>query len=986
LTADGRFLVAAGTLVVALVLVAASPALNNGFLNYDDPGMIVDNPRLDDPSASDVIGAFGELREHAYLPLYVIALMPEAALAGKNPFAFHGASSAWHAAIALAVLGFVLSLTRSRVAALVAAGVFAAHPVLAESTAWASGRKDQVSLLLLLASLGAALAHLRRGGGATWIATPALLVLALLAKGTVVVQPLLLLLTVAVVRAEPGGVSTKARARSLILISCVVAGAGAALHYLVARAEGAAATDPTSGTHLERAATFLAALGRYAWNVVLPVRLSIHYDLRPDGFGLAHAAGLVVLVGGVVAAARCARARADSPRFIAFACAWMVASLLPFNGVFPRSSLAMADRYLAVAMVMVGLPLGLLAARLPRVAGVAAIVAVFAALTLAARPRYAEFKDGETVFRGAMRLDDADPLPPLKVGEAVRKGPPPRPAAAAAHFAAAAARSRDPVREARARVLAADASVEAGLFAEAAAEHARLDELIAKHGPLLAEFGLDLRTVRFNAVAAELGVGRPLEARERLERVLAESPDFGPAKLLRADLDRRRAFETLAGAADPGLIDRARETVNRSLVAIREVADAADRRRRDARLSSSERADAARLALAARADLARTSARASWRPNFLNEALAEAERLVREFPSKAEAYLVRAEVLEGVAPGDAARDAESAAKVEPENPAALRAVANALLKTGRNQDALTVLLAAKAVAPDDAAVARAVADVFVAAGRARLDARDGSRDLGKARTAAREARSHVRDDPAAWTLEGECAEAEKDWDLAASCFEAARRSDPEYGPAKRGLARAHQARGLALLLSAGEAPGSRTASRRGGLKDETLERALAEFRSAVRLGGESDEVDFARARVRAEDRRETVDPLLARARGALARQSPAEALSVAEAAIRLDDAYDAAWETLGHAAVAAGNHARAFEAFKRTVELDPEHLAANLSLARLHWRRGEYAEAKARAARFLKLAEGFEDTGFLEEQRKIARDVITAHDELMKSR
>ena len=71
------FLVAAAFVVASLVL-AGSPSLLNGFLNYDDPAVILDNPRLDDPSLGDVFGAFTELRADAWLPLYVVALMPDA--------------------------------------------------------------------------------------------------------------------------------------------------------------------------------------------------------------------------------------------------------------------------------------------------------------------------------------------------------------------------------------------------------------------------------------------------------------------------------------------------------------------------------------------------------------------------------------------------------------------------------------------------------------------------------------------------------------------------------------------------------------------------------------------------------------------------------------------------------------------------------------------------------------------------------------------
>src|SRR4029079_6918303 len=62
---DRRFRLTAGLFLAALVLVAWGPSLRAGFLNYDDPQMILENPRLQAPGASDVLRVFTETREFA---------------------------------------------------------------------------------------------------------------------------------------------------------------------------------------------------------------------------------------------------------------------------------------------------------------------------------------------------------------------------------------------------------------------------------------------------------------------------------------------------------------------------------------------------------------------------------------------------------------------------------------------------------------------------------------------------------------------------------------------------------------------------------------------------------------------------------------------------------------------------------------------------------------------------------------------------------
>ena len=978
------FFFAAAAFLVAAILFAGGPSLRNGFLNYDDPAVVVDNPRLEDPSPGDVVGAFTELRADAWLPLYIVALMPDALAGGKDPRAFHIGSLVWHAIASLLVLGCAFAIARRRVVAVAAAAVFAVHPILAESTAWAAGRKDQVSFVLLLLSLAAGVRHLRAGGRAGLVATPLLFAMAMLAKGSVVVQPVLLAILYAFVRAE-GGPAPSARPKLLFGASGAVAIVLGAVHYLVARSVGAAAQDPGAGSVPERAMQFVAALGRYVFNTVAPVRLSIHYDVRPSGVGLAHLFGIAVIAAGAFAAVRLLRARPSGrPPFVALAVAWWCASLLPFNGVFPSSSLAMADRYLIVGMPAVGFLLGLLLDRLPpRVAAIALVLAL-APLAFFARGRYAEFKDGETVFRAAMEVDSRDPLPPLKAGEAVRAGPPPRPEAAARLFAASFGVARDPVRRARALVLRADALAESGWFLDAAIEHERLAVLFAEHGPLLAAFGLDADAVRFNAAVAELGAGRLVDAREKLNALLADRPLHPEGRLLRAGLDRRAGFETLAKAVNPELIDRAREAVNRSISEMRAVVDVYEARRKDRSLDRAVRAAAETAAIKARADLSRTYAAASWRTNFLNDALAEAESLVRDFPDRADAYLARAEVLRGSDPRHADEDVASAAAVEPRNPQALRALADVLLRAGRNQDAVRLLLAAKEHAPEDAAVARALAEVFVAAGRAQLEGRGGKPDPTAARAAARSAREHVKDDPAAWTLEGDAAEAEKDLDGAMACYEQALALGREYAPASLALARAHQSRGLAVLMNL-QRYGAGAADSRAA-RAEAQSRAAADFRAAVRLAPEADETAFARGRLQAEDRSTTADPVLQRARAALAQGRAAEAVELAAAAIRLDEAYATSWEVLGHAAIAVEDYDRAFKAWRRTAALDPERLPAILGLARLHWRRGEYEDAKTRAEGFLRLAAKLEKSEFLASQEAVAKDLIKLYEEQRRQR
>ena len=99
-----------GLCVVAAAVVSGWPGLDNGFLNFDDPDVIESNERLDSPTIVDAVDVFGEVRDHAYLPLYYLFLMPDA-YDGKDPRNFHIGSLIWHALAGVLILALMWRLT-----------------------------------------------------------------------------------------------------------------------------------------------------------------------------------------------------------------------------------------------------------------------------------------------------------------------------------------------------------------------------------------------------------------------------------------------------------------------------------------------------------------------------------------------------------------------------------------------------------------------------------------------------------------------------------------------------------------------------------------------------------------------------------------------------------------------------------------------------------------------------------------------------------
>jgi hypothetical protein len=74
------------------------------------------------------------------------------------------------------------------------AAIFALHPLRVESVAWAAERKDVLSALFWLLTLGAYARYVRRPGAGRYLAALALFALGLTAKPMLVTLPFVLLL------------------------------------------------------------------------------------------------------------------------------------------------------------------------------------------------------------------------------------------------------------------------------------------------------------------------------------------------------------------------------------------------------------------------------------------------------------------------------------------------------------------------------------------------------------------------------------------------------------------------------------------------------------------------------------------------------------------------------------------------------------------------------------------------------------------------
>ena len=200
------------TAIVLITAVAFAPVLQNDFVNWDDRVNLLENRHYRGLSLGHLQWMFTTFHNSLYRPLTWMTLGADYLMWGMNPSGYHLTSLVFHCAAAVLfylLSGRMLSLIAPaapgsddrpvKFAAIVAALIFAVHPLRVEPIAWASGRENVVAgpffILTLIFYLRAVEAETVRSSYWKWMSAAWLsYALSLLGKGAGVTLPIVLLL------------------------------------------------------------------------------------------------------------------------------------------------------------------------------------------------------------------------------------------------------------------------------------------------------------------------------------------------------------------------------------------------------------------------------------------------------------------------------------------------------------------------------------------------------------------------------------------------------------------------------------------------------------------------------------------------------------------------------------------------------------------------------------------------------------------------
>src|SRR5579864_7584242 len=182
--------------LAGLVWAVFGQTLRQQFVNFDDGGYVYNNAEVRQGLALQGIArAFTHPVLALWTPLTMISHMVDCQLFGLAPAGHHLVNVLLHMATAILLFLVLREMTGALWRSTFVAAVFAIHPLRVESVAWVSERKDVLSGLFFMLTLGAYVRYARGPRSpARYGLVMLLFALGLMCKSMLVTLPVVLLL------------------------------------------------------------------------------------------------------------------------------------------------------------------------------------------------------------------------------------------------------------------------------------------------------------------------------------------------------------------------------------------------------------------------------------------------------------------------------------------------------------------------------------------------------------------------------------------------------------------------------------------------------------------------------------------------------------------------------------------------------------------------------------------------------------------------
>jgi len=429
------------------------PALQNGFVSWDDNFYIYENDHIRHLNSEFFRWAFGEFYASNWHPLTWLSHAVDYAVWGLDPWGHHLSNILLHSVNTLLVTllayrllelaptfwgGLISKDSGFLVVALITGLLFGLHPLHVESVAWISERKDLLCALFYLSSL---LFYLRVGCNLSegikaselfrnlnYLICLLLFVLALMSKPMAVSLPFVLLLIdwLRGNHVRPGCYWDNLVAKSPFIILAMIS----VVITIAAQKSGGAINSLEVVPLLDRLLVACYALVAYLQKMVWPLGLLPHYAYPKSVQWHAIPYLVAILLVAVITVASVLSVRWHRGWVVVWG--YYLITLLPVLGIVQVGSQAMADRYtylpsiapfILLSIILV-LALCFMQRQSTKIAWHAmllciSIVVLVGLLSSLTHKQIRIWKDGETLWHYVIQYDDQIPLAYRQLGIAL---------------------------------------------------------------------------------------------------------------------------------------------------------------------------------------------------------------------------------------------------------------------------------------------------------------------------------------------------------------------------------------------------------------------------------------------------------------------------------------------------------------------------------------------------------------------------------------
>lgn len=344
--------------LMAITWLVFGETLRHPSINFDDQEYVFENPKINTGlTSTGVLWAFTHSHAENWHPLTSISHMLDCQLFGLQAGWHHFTNVLLHTIAVILLFLVFREMTGALWRSAFVAALFAIHPLRVESVAWIAERKDVLSGVFFMLTLGAYVRYVREPSSIRYLIVAVLFGLGLMTKSMLVTLPFVLLVLdywplgrfAHVSPAEPkpkngfgrwwGHRSIPTR---LILEKIPLIALSAASSIITLFAQKRAAISVESLPLVWRMKNAFVSYVAYMWQMVCPIGLALvypHPEYRLSLWGVALAIAFLTGVTAVVVAFR------RKHPYLITGWLWYVGMLVPVIGIVQVGAQARADRY-----------------------------------------------------------------------------------------------------------------------------------------------------------------------------------------------------------------------------------------------------------------------------------------------------------------------------------------------------------------------------------------------------------------------------------------------------------------------------------------------------------------------------------------------------------------------------------------------------------------------------------------------------------------